>query len=70
MIYQVGLSWLLNALGVGKFVDRLLHVPDDALPTAAGLAGITNEQWRRVESVQKVIVKEGIALRLPGANVR
>lgn len=69
MKHQVALSWILRALGASSFIDRILHVPDEALPTAAALAGVTNEQWRRVESVQKMIVKEGIALRLPGANL-
>ena len=62
-------SWILKMLGVGTFIDKVLHVPDDALSTVSGLAGITPSQWRRVEAIQKQIVKDGIAIRVPGAEV-
>ncbi len=69
MKYQVALSWIMRALGVGSFIDRVLHVPDDVLETASGLAGVTPAQFRRVEAVQKQIVKQGISVRVPGVEV-
>lgn len=59
MKYQVVLGWIIKLFG-GDVIKRILHVPEANVEAAAMLAGVTKEQWRRVEGIQQMIVEEGI----------
>lgn len=65
-VFKVAAPWILRALGLSGFLNRVLHVPEAVLPVAAAQAKVTKEQWRAVEAVQQQIVSEGIALKLGG----
>lgn len=73
MKYQAALPWIVAAFGLRKkvsdFLGRVIHVPNEAVDSAAAIAGVTVAQWRRVEAVQQQIVDKGILVRTTGESV-
>ncbi len=64
MRFSLSVPWILAQLGVRKWLkDRALHLPDGVLPLAADMAGVTPEQWRRVEAAQAALVYGAVLQR-------
>lgn len=62
-VYRVAIPWILNQLGVRKWMtERAIHVPEAVLESAATAAGVSEIQWRAVEAVQAKMLYDGIVI--------
>lgn len=58
---KIDVPWLLARTGLRKWLtQRALHLPDAWLPTVCAAAGVTPQQWRKMEATLVTLVYDGL----------